>query len=484
MSFQVGFLRFDKARYASYTAHFKDIAGVSKKAEVKIAGVKVGWVDSVQLESDGSSVKAELRVLKKYALYQDSQATVKQEGILGGKFVEIVPGNDTTPRLKSGQTLCYSPRESVSMDDLMQSFKKISQNVEDVTRTLKEACIDTDGSSNLKNTLGFINDAARKIACISNSLDNLITPNQESMQTIIQDIRSVAAELKNQLPELCKNITCVSDNINNTMLPHIQASIEQVASSIELATDQLTNGVCTQAEQALATVNCIAQKINQGEGTIGQLVNDTAAYENIQHVVSGLGSAVNTLKNLTFAVDSHLECLKDVGSKTACKDFKLYANGKIQYNNDLYLLGGATYSTRGFIKRDILQTRSCDLYGNTGKSRSECFEFTKQHLDSLKLNLQLGKIYKNAAFRLGIFEGTLGLAVEYAVPFGTRGAFLTSFEAFDLRGQNRLYCDRRPHLKWLNKIYIGSHAYLAFGIDDFVSKYNKSGFIGAGVTLW
>lgn len=477
MSFQVGFLRFDKARYASYKAHFKDCAGISKKAEVKIAGVRVGWVDSVQLAPDGCSVKAELRVLKKYMLYQDAQAAIKQEGVLGGKFVEVIPGNPHTERLKNGQDLCYSAREAVSMDELMQSFKKIAHNIEEVTRTLKE-------ESNLKSTLEFINDAASKIAHITTALDAVVTPNQANMQALLQDVNTLVAELKNQLPALCKNITAVSVNLNQATLPKIQAGIERVAHTIEHAVDQITHGAGTQAQQTLSAVNSIAQKIDNGTGTLGCLVNDAQAYAHAQYVLGGLCRAADTLHKLTFVVDSHAEWLKNSDSKTACKDFKFYANGKIHYNNNIFLLGGATYSTRGFIHRDILQTRYCDLYGNGSHPPSERFELTRQRLDSLKLNLQLGKIYANTAIRLGIFEGTLGLAFEYLVPFGSRAGLLTTLEAFDLRGQNRLYCDRRPHLKWLNKLYFGPHAYLAFGVDDFVSKYNKSGFIGAGATLW
>ncbi len=53
------------------------------------------------------------------------------------------------------------------------------------------------------------------------------------------------------------------------------------------------------------------------------------------------------------------------------------------------------------------------------------------------------------------------------------------FKMYDFKGQNRIN-DEQPHLKWINRIFLFNSIYLAFGFDDFVSKDNKSIFLGAG----
>ena len=100
MGFQIGAFRFDTGRYHSYTVYFKDISGLSKKAEVKIAGVKVGWLKEIYLENeDELLVAAQIMVLKEYKLYSNAHAMVRQEGLLGPKYLEIVPGDPLLPPL-------------------------------------------------------------------------------------------------------------------------------------------------------------------------------------------------------------------------------------------------------------------------------------------------------------------------------------------------------------------------------------------------
>ena len=91
MGFHVGAFRFDRANYYNYSMTFNDISGVSRKAEVKIAGVKVGWVESIDLLKNGTvQAQVNVMVLKDYNLYSDSYGVVRQEGLLGPKYLEIV----------------------------------------------------------------------------------------------------------------------------------------------------------------------------------------------------------------------------------------------------------------------------------------------------------------------------------------------------------------------------------------------------------
>lgn len=94
MSFQLGSVRLNLARYTTYTVAFKDVANLLSKADIKISGVKVGWVESVFLDPEDMRVKVTVKVLKDYKLYKDASAFVRQEGLLGVKYLEMIPGTD------------------------------------------------------------------------------------------------------------------------------------------------------------------------------------------------------------------------------------------------------------------------------------------------------------------------------------------------------------------------------------------------------
>ncbi len=153
MGFQIDAFRFNKGSYNSYTMFFKDISGLTRKAEVRIAGVKVGWVESRELIADESQAEVQIMVRKEYTIYQDAHAIIRQEGLLGPKYLELVPGNPLLPCIQAGGTLGEPNVAPVSMDELLQKFKTIAANVESVTDSLKETMGGVQGQDRLERCL-------------------------------------------------------------------------------------------------------------------------------------------------------------------------------------------------------------------------------------------------------------------------------------------------------------------------------------------
>ncbi|MCY4208667.1 MAG: outer membrane lipid asymmetry maintenance protein MlaD [Roseovarius sp.] len=73
-------------------ASFRNIDGIEVGTEVRIAGVKVGRVAEVNLDRETFFAKAEFTVHEHIEVPDDSAVTVSSEGLLGGAYLEIVPG--------------------------------------------------------------------------------------------------------------------------------------------------------------------------------------------------------------------------------------------------------------------------------------------------------------------------------------------------------------------------------------------------------
>jgi hypothetical protein len=101
--------------------------------------------------------------------------------------------------------------------------------------------------------------------------------------------------------------------------------------------------------------------------------------------------------------------------------------------------------------------------------------------DQILFGFQFGKRFDRAAFRIGMFENTFGVALDYYVPMHTdKIHWVTSVEAFDFKGKNRVETGR-PHVKWVNKIFLHKHIYTAFGLSDMFGKYTSGPFWGGGI---
>ena len=73
-------------------ASFRSVQGISAGSDVKLAGVKVGKITSLTLNPDTYFADVVVDVDKAVQLPTDSAILISSEGLLGGNFVELVPG--------------------------------------------------------------------------------------------------------------------------------------------------------------------------------------------------------------------------------------------------------------------------------------------------------------------------------------------------------------------------------------------------------
>ena len=74
------------------TAQFRSVEGVAVGTDVRLAGVKVGTVTGITLDPTTFRAETRLAVRQGLDLPEDSAALISSEGLLGGNFVELVPG--------------------------------------------------------------------------------------------------------------------------------------------------------------------------------------------------------------------------------------------------------------------------------------------------------------------------------------------------------------------------------------------------------
>lgn len=74
------------------TASFRSLEGVSVGTDVRLAGVKVGTVTDVDLNPETYRADTVVSVRSDTPIPDDSAIIISSEGLLGGNFVEIVPG--------------------------------------------------------------------------------------------------------------------------------------------------------------------------------------------------------------------------------------------------------------------------------------------------------------------------------------------------------------------------------------------------------
>ena len=131
-------VRRDKRAIRS-AALFDSVAGLDEKSAVRMAGVKIGTVERVELSD--SRAKVIMRINPEVQIKRGSEATIKTMGLLGDKFVEIIPAGTaerTLPKAAAQQRKpgFLQPEETIQVTVSPSDVDKLDQPAERLSQTI------------------------------------------------------------------------------------------------------------------------------------------------------------------------------------------------------------------------------------------------------------------------------------------------------------------------------------------------------------
>ena len=114
------------SRYYELKADFRSADGIHVGTDVRLAGVKVGTVSNLVLNLQTYRAEAALAIENEIDIPDDSALTVSSEGLLGGNFIEIIPGASFEYMQPGDEFL--DTQGSVSLISLLLKFVSGSDN--------------------------------------------------------------------------------------------------------------------------------------------------------------------------------------------------------------------------------------------------------------------------------------------------------------------------------------------------------------------
>lgn len=375
-------------------ALFNDAQGLIPKSRVVVAGIPVGFIDTIGLEGDLARV--DMRINDDVVLYEDATVTMRAVSLLGEKVLVINPGSPREPQIEDGAQITVL-LESVGTEDVLQEVHAIAQNVRAVSEQL-ERSFGTDVAGQrmedaLRNLSEALEAANRTIqtneAVVTRSLANIEEATEEggprlvaaldNVQAATQDLREI---IHNGRPDLERGVAEVDDTV----------------SSIRRASERL--------EEVLADVQQVTGRTAQGEGTLGRLTSDETLIDEVEGAAAGINNLVGGLARLQTIVELRSEY------NFIANTFKTYFSLRLAPREGRYFLIQLVDDPRGSV--NVTQTtvrRSPALPDEPGEYQ----ETRVTRSDALRFTIQLAKRISFATFRFGIMESTGGLGLDLHV---------------------------------------------------------------------
>lgn len=428
-------------------AVFDSVAGLDDKAAVRVAGVRIGRVDGVGL--DGARARVTLRLEKPIKLTQGTTASIATAGLLGEKYVELVPGPADAPELPAGAVL--QGTTPITFDQAMAKLNDVAAGIQNVTGSLSGEQGDTPVSRLIAN-----------LEAVSAEIRDLVAANKAQVNATVGNFERFSATLAEELPKLTQQIERVmaqmdqvlADNREN--LKDSMANIKDVTGRIQTSVDNL---------------NEITGKIASGEGTIGKLVNSDEAHSELMSALSSVDNGVKSLSNTLGRVQRLKLDLGVEGLQvTEVHDSRLTVGVNIDPQSGKFYHVAVVDDPRGKVreKTQVITTTNPD-----GTVDQETIRSVTQE-NQTTISAQFGIKWGDARLRAGLFEGTGGAAVDYS--FLKNRLWLT-LEAYDFSRTG----DLDPHVRLSGRYFLTRNLYVAGGYDDPLVKQRDSLFIGGGL---
>jgi phospholipid/cholesterol/gamma-HCH transport system substrate-binding protein len=276
---EIGGKRNQSERYT----YFDQAAGLSVQSKVLVAGVKVGEVEAITLE--GGKAKVVLTLSKDVPVYGDTSVSLGSIGILGEKFVDLDPGHSAKGLFPEGKPL--PSKAGISLDNLMETVSEIGKNVKGVTQALNDSIGGEQGRQKL-------DEIVDNIRVLTAEVRSMAQENHGAINHTLANVEAITLELKDRLPKLAQQFEDLGKNLNAMVaenrpeLKGVVTDVRKLAQSFQGSADN---------------IKILTTRLNNGEGTIGKLLNDETTVKKINEAVDNLNGLMGGFNKMDLRLD-------------------------------------------------------------------------------------------------------------------------------------------------------------------------------------
>lgn len=428
-----------KARTRAVEVHFADVAGLDDKSAARIAGVRVGKVDGIRLLPDGSAI-VRIALEGGVEMRQGAAGQIRAMGLLGDKYVDLYPGPPAGAKLADGARIEGSI--PTSLDELTKLAGDIGKDVKELTSALRGSIGGREGEEKL-------NRIVDNIGRLAESLAQMVEANRFNVDASMKNVREFTSGLNATLARLDRIL-----DENRTGLKGTVSNADELSAKLKTTADNL---------------NSITKKIDEGQGTVGKLINDPETSQNLNDTLKAVKSGVDQL-NTALTQVNRLEL--EFGFRG---EYQTRGGG----GNGYFTLDIMPHDNR-FYRLELLTPANGRRYDesqtvtilNPDGTQTTTQYVTTSYKDQLAVTAQMGFRDHNTILRAGLIESRGGVGVDQVL---WEDKLRLTGEVWDFN-----HGSFHPHAKVYGRWVPRKNFFLTAGIDEIFNSSQRSLVLGAG----
>ena len=258
-----------------FYAVYANIGGLQVGSPVMVNGYKVGMVSNIDLLTEqNQNLLVTISLDKEFDIAINTVCKIVNQDLMGTKGISLVLG-DNDELITSGDTL-ISGLEGSLQDEVNAQILPLKNKAEELIGSIDSvmmivtAVLNKDTRENLRNSLSSLDKTFELMSQTMVKVDSIIDINDERIAKVVNNLESITSNLESSNGEI-KNILTNFSSLSDSL------------AKVDIAT-------------VLQNVSNITTKINNGEGSIGLLLQDDKIYANLEESTRELAFLIEDIK--------------------------------------------------------------------------------------------------------------------------------------------------------------------------------------------
>ena len=277
---------------------FSQVGGLKDRDNVMYRGTKVGVVERVEVTPSNLVVTA--RIDSNVILREGYSATVCSLSMLGGTYLRLDEGEGESLDL---ETTLF---RGVTPTDWMEDLRQIASTVNGFVSGPEIGVIVTNAVEASEKAREFAEDAKRMADDVKAFIDKAnhfadkavaVADRVERGEGMVGKLLSSDDTVYDDFKETMANAKEISAKVNrDKMFDDLEAGI---AAFRKAAEEVDAKGMSEKGAALLADLGVVAERLKNGEGTLGRLSNDTELYDEVKGLMKDVREVVDNYRDTT-----------------------------------------------------------------------------------------------------------------------------------------------------------------------------------------
>lgn len=248
---------------------YDNVEGLMPEASVTVNGLQVGKVKQIFISEESRDVTVSFMVdSPNFHFSKTSEIQLYNPGLIGGKALAVFPDYDNLQMAKAGDTLIGIMEKGMMEivadkviplgDDLGNTIARLDTLLMGLNEVMDEK-----GKEHLRSSFENIDDTMASLSKATTSINTLLEANNKKISTSIDNFEKTS-----------NNLVRISDSL---------ATLD-------------TQKLVYEIEQTIAGLNNVVNKLENGEGSIGKLLEDDNLYQNLEGASKELEELMRDIK--------------------------------------------------------------------------------------------------------------------------------------------------------------------------------------------